>query len=144
MEICFSLLKDPRKPRSPAQTSSPSSVRNRSRSSKKLLASSTTIRMESSPPPTSKPPSPCVFSSTSPSARLSTSAALHKSRSSYGHDSYGIHIMLHHPMVLDPAEQSCSSGRKVIGQLPNKCSYPVITHILKVTFTATVSSCSYS
>ena len=49
---CFSPPKDRRRPRSPAQTSSPCSHRNRSRSSRRRSASSTTTRTESSPPPT--------------------------------------------------------------------------------------------
>merc|ERR1712113_281286 len=43
--------KDRRRPRSPAQTSSPCSHRSRSRSSRRPSASSTTTRTESSPPP---------------------------------------------------------------------------------------------
>ena len=47
---CFSPPKDRRRPRNPAQTSSPCSHRNRSRSSKRPSASSTTTRTVSSPP----------------------------------------------------------------------------------------------
>ena len=53
---CFSPPKDRRRPRSPAQTSSPCSHRSRSRSSRRRSASSTTTRTESSPPPTWKRP----------------------------------------------------------------------------------------